>query len=676
MSNKKITDFPELLLPSITGNELLFATSVDSSFNLKIDTLKSAILTSIGNVFQDGPVLNNQIAVWSGTGTIKGTTGLTWNNSVFSINGSIQLLGGTGDQGTLSWNADEETVDIIQNGAVLQIGQETHIHCRNNTGVLIPNGTPVMATGTLGASGRITIAPMNGTIQSNVKYLLGITTEDIEADTDGKVTEFGKIRGLNCSGSLYGETWNDGDVLWIDTSTVGALTNIEPVSGMGVPVAFVISNHASNGTIMVRVTPLDEHLYSLDGHTHTVSDILNIQEINSIKETGTTISFGSGSASTGDDSLIIGINSADNVSPVDSIILGNNSADGISLSGSVYIGDRAGLSLVSKGAITNMVVIGSNAGMVSSGNHFSSVLIGKAAAGGGNATSINSIIAIGQDSLSQITTGSANIGIGRSAAISLSSGFQNIIIGNSTLPRLTTGQKNVCIGYSAGTSVSSDTIGSIIIGYFAGPTQVENVSNKLYINNNQSDTPLIEGFFLGHPSGPSVILNGSLSITNNLSLPTGSGINFSENSNNAGMTSELLDDYEEGVVTVTAQGSTSGTISLHSNFNKLYYTKVGQKVTVTGMLSVLSASSPVGTLQINNLPFTCLFGALSENDTAAAVHISGTASPAPSSSSGIIFDGGNVLHCYFFDGTNLVGAGPYIQSGTAIYISATYLTGE
>lgn len=63
---------------------------------------------------------------------------------------SLQLTGGSGSQGTLSWNTDEETVDIIQNGAVLQLGQETHVHVKNQTGSTINDGTPVYVTGTLG----------------------------------------------------------------------------------------------------------------------------------------------------------------------------------------------------------------------------------------------------------------------------------------------------------------------------------------------------------------------------------------------------------------------------------------------------------------------------------------------------------------------------------------------
>lgn len=158
---------------------------------------------------------------------------------------SLQFTGGTGDQGTVSWNTDEETLDIIQNGAVLQVGQEIHYHVRNNTASTISNGTPVMVTGTLGASGRLTVSPMDATDVANDVYYIGIATEDIAADTDGKVTHFGKIRGVDTSG------YSEGDVLWLSTSIVGGFTTTEPTSGIKIPAAIVISA-TNNGTIFCR----------------------------------------------------------------------------------------------------------------------------------------------------------------------------------------------------------------------------------------------------------------------------------------------------------------------------------------------------------------------------------------------------------------------------------------
>jgi hypothetical protein len=168
---------------------------------------------------------------------------------------SIQLTGGTGDQGTLSWNADEETLDLVQNNTTLQLGQEIHIHVRNGTGSTISNGTVVMATGTLGASGRIVVAPYDGV--SDIMYVIGVATEDIAAGADGKATSFGKVRGINTS------TYSEGDVLY--TTTNGGLTTTQPTSGIANAIAFVISSK-SNGTIMVRFTP---HNIITDFHAET-----------------------------------------------------------------------------------------------------------------------------------------------------------------------------------------------------------------------------------------------------------------------------------------------------------------------------------------------------------------------------------------------------------------------
>ena len=64
-----------------------------------------------------------------------------------------------------------------------------------------------------------------------------------------------------------------------------------------------------------------------------------------------------------------------------------------------------------------------------------------------------------------------------------------------------------------------------------------------------------------------------------------------------------LDDYEEGTYTPTVTCTSSGTISLHGNGDRLSYTKVGRSVTVHGTLTVDSVSSPSGDVNIS-LPFT------------------------------------------------------------------------
>lgn len=199
--------------------------------------------------------------IWKESGgDIIRETGITKVNS-------LQLLGGDSTQGIFSWNTDEETADLTLNGSILQLGQELHGHVRNASGSTIANGTPVMLYGTIGASGRITVIPMVSTNQNNSKYILGITTEDILNGEDGKITALGKVRGINTIGGLsYDglETWDDGDILYLDPDHDGYLTNVEPATSdkMDVGVAVVIFAHASSGSIYVRITPLDRNLYA------------------------------------------------------------------------------------------------------------------------------------------------------------------------------------------------------------------------------------------------------------------------------------------------------------------------------------------------------------------------------------------------------------------------------
>ena len=162
------------------------------------------------------------------------------------------------NKGQLAWNQDEETLDLGQGDSILQIGQENQIPVINNTASTILNGRVVMATGTIGNSGKITIAPAN-VGQGQAMWLIGITTHDIPAGEVGTVTVFGKVRGINTTGTPYGETWLDGDILYVKPNNAGALTKVVPLdTEIKVPIAQVVKAHTS-GTLFVRLTPIDEN---------------------------------------------------------------------------------------------------------------------------------------------------------------------------------------------------------------------------------------------------------------------------------------------------------------------------------------------------------------------------------------------------------------------------------
>jgi len=84
---------------------------------------------------------------------------------------------------------------------------------------------------------------------------------------------------------------------------------------------------------------------------------------------------------------------------------------------------------------------------------------------------------------------------------------------------------------------------------------------------------------------------------------SGHGIDFSATSNATGMSSELLDDYEEGVYDITIGGLGGGSVTMANDKNQFSYTKIGRQVTVQGEISITGVSSQSGTMTIN-LPFS------------------------------------------------------------------------
>ena len=157
----------------------------------------------------------------------------------------------------VQWNQDDGTVDIgLYGGSVLQVGQELMYYAKNTSGGLITNGTPVMFTGTVGASGKLTFGPAVADGSVLADYMMGVATQDIADNDFGYVTSFGLVRGFNTTGSPYGETWADGDLIYFDPATPGTWTNVAPQApNIDVPVAVVVNAGAGgSGSIFVRMT--------------------------------------------------------------------------------------------------------------------------------------------------------------------------------------------------------------------------------------------------------------------------------------------------------------------------------------------------------------------------------------------------------------------------------------
>jgi hypothetical protein len=176
---------------------------------------------------------------------------------------------------------------------------------------------------------------------------------------------------------------------------------------------------------------------------------------------------------------------------------------------------------------------------------------------------------------------------------------------------------------------------------------------------------------VGFPStrtGNQTIVNGNLVIGT-----SGNGIDFSANPNPAGMTSELLDDYEEGTWTATiTDGVNDATMGAGGTCQ---YTKIGRLVTLHGYIYTTSLGSVSGNLSIKGLPFTSLAGVT--NFSASSVGLGDSLAITAGQSVGIRFAPSSVNPVlYVWDATtgSTVMQDTEWTSNGEIMFTASYLT--
>ena len=92
--------------------------------------------------------------------------------------------------------------------------------------------------------------------------------------------------------------------------------------------------------------------------------------------------------------------------------------------------------------------------------------------------------------------------------------------------------------------------------------------------------------------------------TGNLVIGTsGKGIDFSADGNAAGMTSEVLDDYEEGTWTPVLNDGTNNATAATNGWTHGTYVKVGVMIYLQCTMNTSSLGSVSGTINISGLPF-------------------------------------------------------------------------
>ncbi|CAB4188431.1 hypothetical protein UFOVP1176_18 [uncultured Caudovirales phage] len=124
------------------------------------------------------------------------------------------------------------------------------------------------------------------------------------------------------------------------------------------------------------------------------------------------------------------------------------------------------------------------------------------------------------------------------------------------------------------------------------------------------------------------VLSAAPTLSGDVSLSTGNlvqgtaakGVNFTANTPLAGMTSQLLNNYEEGSWTPLVVPS-AGAITTQSGEG--FYVKVGRSVTVYGCVRITTAGTATGALSIRQFPFTAINTAFNARANAAVLRNNG-----------------------------------------------------
>ena len=188
--------------------------------------------------------------------------------------------------GSLVWNDTDGTLDLKLKGGnvTLQIGQETVIRVVNktatNVSLLQSNYQAVRITGAQGLRPKVDLAQATNDILS--AETIGLVTETILNNQEGFINTSGLVRGINTTGSLQGETWLDGDIIYLSPTIAGNVTNIKPIAPNHlIIIGYVISAHITQGTIFVKVDngyELDElHNVSVNSLTLANNDVLTYE---------------------------------------------------------------------------------------------------------------------------------------------------------------------------------------------------------------------------------------------------------------------------------------------------------------------------------------------------------------------------------------------------------------
>jgi len=256
-------------------NTALSLSTTAATINGTLTITGDLIITGGGIQIQD--LIDDTVA-----SLIQNGTGITWayNDTLRTLTPTItiatadggvqgdfmQLNTGAGEANAVAkiyWNSSEGTADLglLGGQVILPLGQKQVARVLNNSGSIFNKSAYQVVKITAAQGQRLAVGLAQANNDANSTDTLGLVAENIANNQEGFITTSGLITGVDTTGDLQLEDWNDGDILYLSPTTPGAITKVKPIAPQhSVIVGFVVYSHKTQGKIFVKV----DNGYELD----------------------------------------------------------------------------------------------------------------------------------------------------------------------------------------------------------------------------------------------------------------------------------------------------------------------------------------------------------------------------------------------------------------------------
>ena len=236
-------------------------------------TVSNSPITSSGDIAVTGAGTTSQYIRGDGTlATFPGLTGFvpytgatadvdlgTYNLTADHITLNTNPSGAGYTVGTTQWNNTDGTSETLLKGGSVSLKNGVDLVARVVNKV-VPNTTLTRAqyqvVKVAGATGgRLSVNLAQANVDLNSADTLGVVIETIATNQEGFIMAVGQLTGINTTGNLQGETWTDGDVIYLSPTIPGGMTKVKPNGSIGhiVVLGYVEYAHVNQGKLYIKI---------------------------------------------------------------------------------------------------------------------------------------------------------------------------------------------------------------------------------------------------------------------------------------------------------------------------------------------------------------------------------------------------------------------------------------